>query len=50
VAEHLLDDFDVRSGRDRQRGGGGPQLVRVQSRHADGSGCGVEAAVANRTA
>jgi hypothetical protein len=43
VAEHLLDDLDVRTGRDRQQGGRVPQLVRVQPGHADGSRCGIKA-------
>jgi hypothetical protein len=31
VAEHLLDDLDVGTGGDRERGGGVPQLVRVEA-------------------
>nr|WP_246161768.1 hypothetical protein [Aeromicrobium ginsengisoli] len=39
VAEHLLHDLDVSTGRDRQRRGSVAQLVRVQIRNADGRRC-----------
>lgn len=37
VAEHLLDDFDVCAGCDREAGGGVAEFVWVESGDADGS-------------
>nr|WP_238384812.1 hypothetical protein [Ornithinicoccus soli] len=46
VAEHVLDDLDIGTGRDRQARGGVPQLVRMQAGKSDRPRGRIEAAAA----